>query len=97
MIKRATDEYGDPIDKSHRKPILDTHKFEVEFEIGDTDKIMKNKISANLYSQLDNEGREILKFKGIIDHKKGGYDMTKETGFTVLKGAHKKCKPTTCG
>ena len=58
---------------------------------------MANQISANLYSQLDNEGRDILQFKGIIDHKKDGYALTKEIWFTVLKGVHKKCKPTTHG
>ena len=64
-------------------------------EDGETDKIMENQIDANLYSQLDDEGCEILKFKGIIDHKKDGYDLTKETGFTILKGGHKKCKHIT--
>ena len=44
----------------------------------DTDKIMENQISANHYSQFEDEGREILKFKGIIDRKKDGSDLTKE-------------------
>ena len=56
---------------------------------------MANQISANLYSKLYDEGRDILQFKGIIDHKKYGYALTKETWFTVLKGGHKKWNPTT--
>ena len=64
--------------------MLDTRKFEVELENGETDKIMANQIAANLYYKLDDEGRDVLQFKGIIDHKKDGSDLTKETCFTVL-------------
>ena len=53
--------------------MLDTHEFEVELENGETDKIMADKINANLYSQLDNEGREILQLKGILEHNKDGF------------------------
>ena len=92
-----TDKYGVPIGKAHRNPTLDTRKCKVELENGETVKIMSNQIYANLYSQLDNECHEILKFKGIIDHNKNGSALTKETGFTVIKGRHEKSKPTTCG
>ena len=75
--------------------MLETSEFEVKLENGENDKIMPNKIYANLYSQLNNEGCEILQFNGIIDHKKDGSVLKKETLFTVLKGRHKKCNPTT--
>ena len=77
VIRRATDEYGVPIWKSHRNPILETFKFEVELENGDTDKIMSNQNAVNLYSNLENEGSEIFQFKGIIEHKKDGYALKK--------------------
>ena len=85
MIRLATSEYGDSIGQAHRNPILDTCKFEVDLENGETDKILANQIAAKIYSQLDNEVREMLKFKGIINHKNDGSTLTKETGFTVLK------------
>jgi len=97
VTKRATDEYGAPLGTAHRNPMLDTQEFEIELESGETDKIMANQIAANLYSQLDDEGREIMQFKGIIDHKADGSALTKETGFTILKGGNRKCKPTTRG
>ena len=56
---------------------------------------MENQIAAKIYPQLNDEGHEIFQFKGIIDHKKYGYDFTKETGFTVLKGVNKKCNTRT--
>ena len=77
VIRQATDEYGMPILQAHRNPILDTREFEVELENGETEKIMTNQISANLYSQLDNEGRDILQLKYIIDHKNDGSGLKK--------------------
>ena len=66
------------IGQANRNPMLDTHEFEVELENGETDKIMADKITANLYSQLDNEGREILQLKGIIEHNKDGFTLPKD-------------------
>ena len=60
LIRQATDYYETPIGQAHKKQMLDTRKFEVELENGDTDKIMANEISSNFYSQLDDEGCEIL-------------------------------------
>ena len=97
VTKRATNEYGTPFGTAHRNPMLDTREFEIELESGETDKMMANQIAATLYSQLDDEGREIMQVKGIIYHKADGSALTKETGFTVLKGGHRKCKPTTHG
>ena len=97
VIRRATDKYGAPIGQAHINPMLDTREFEVELENSETDNIMANQIASNLYSQLDNEGSDILQFKGIIDHKEDRSDLIKETGFTVIKLVHKKFKPTTRG
>ena len=76
VIRQATDEYGAPIGQAHRNPMLDTPKFEVELENGETEKIMADQIAGKIYSQLDYEGREIFQFKRIIDHKKDGYSLT---------------------
>ena len=75
--------------------MLYTRKFEVELENCETDKIMENQIAANLYPQLEDAGREIFQFKCIIYRKKDGSALKNETGFTVLKGGHRNCKPTT--
>ena len=39
----------------------------------------------------------MLKFKGIINHNNDGSTLTKETGFTVLKGGYNKLNPTMRG
>ena len=66
-------------------------------EDGTTDRIFANKIATNIYSQLDDEGQEILAIGGIIDHKKDRNALTKEDGFIELKHGHKKGKSTTRG
>ena len=84
MIRRATDEYGAPIVQVHRKPMLYTREFELELENGETDKVMENQIAPNIYSQLYDEIHKILQFKLIINHKKDGSTLRKETLFTIL-------------
>ena len=77
MIRQVTDEYGLPVGQAHINPMLDIRKIEVELENGETEKIMAKQITANFYYQLENEGREVLKFKGIIYHKNYGSSLTK--------------------
>ena len=57
-------------------------------------RIFANKIAENIYSQLDDEGREILKFRDIIDHRKDNSALTKENGLTPQGCGNRKCKPT---
>ena len=77
--------------------MLDTREYEIELEDGTEDRIMANKIAENIYSQLDDEGREILTFGDIIDHRSNGHAISKRDGFVILAGGHKKCKKTTRG
>ncbi|KAL7525855.1 hypothetical protein ACHAWF_001533, partial [Thalassiosira exigua] len=58
---------------------------------------MANKIAENLYSQVDDEGREILRFADIIDHRKDSTALTKENGFIKVQGGGSKCIKTTKG
>ena len=95
--KRSRDDEGRPVGRAHANPMLDTREYEIELEDGEMDKILANQIAANLYSQLDDEGREILSFKGIIGHKRDDTALSKEEGFIELRNGQKKCKKTTRG
>lgn len=95
--RRATDIDGRAIGTAHNNPLLDSREYEIELEDGTTDRIFANKIAENIYTQLDDEGREILAFGDIIDHRKDNSALSKDDGFTILKNGHKKCKPTTRG
>ena len=68
MIRQATDDYGAPIGQAHGNSILETCEFEVELENGETDRIIANQIAANIHSQLNDEGREIIQLKFTIGH-----------------------------
>ena len=48
--------------------MLDTRQYDVELEDDTMDRIFTNKIAANIYSQVDDEGQEIMAFREIIDH-----------------------------
>ena len=55
--KRATDDRGHALGTAHRNPMLDTREYDIELEDGTMDRIFANKIAANIYSQVDDEGR----------------------------------------
>ncbi|KAL7527783.1 hypothetical protein ACHAWF_002305 [Thalassiosira exigua] len=58
---------------------------------------MANKIAENLYAQVDDEGREILRFAYIIDHRKDSTALTEEKSFIKVQGGESKCIKTTKG
>ena len=55
---------------ANNNPLLDSRDYEIESENGTTDRLCTNKIAENIYPQLDDEGRGIMKFNEIIDHRK---------------------------
>ena len=95
--RRATDYEGRPLGAAHKLAALDTREYEVELEDGTTDRIMANKIAANIYSQLDDEGREILAFGDITDHRTNKHAIPLEEGFYETRQGNKKPKKTTRG
>ena len=94
---RVTDLNGRATGNAHNNPLLDDREYEIELEDGTTDRIFANKIAENIYSQLDDEGREILKFRDIVDHRKDGSALTKENGFIAQGRGTPKPKKTTRG
>ncbi|KAL7537428.1 hypothetical protein ACHAWF_005758, partial [Thalassiosira exigua] len=97
VTRRMTDKNGRPIGKAHSNPMLDTRVYEVQLEDGTHDHLMANKIAENLYAQVDDEGREIQRFAGIIDHRKDSTVLTEENDFIKVQGGGSKCIKTTKG
>ncbi|KAL7524097.1 hypothetical protein ACHAWF_000813, partial [Thalassiosira exigua] len=77
--------------------MLDTRVYEVQLEDGTHDHLMANKVAENLYAQVDDEGREILRFADIVDHRKDSTALTRENGFIKVQGGGSKCIKTTKG
>ena len=79
-----TDLDGRPVGIAHRNLLLNSREYEIDLEEGTADRISANKIDEDIYSQLDDEGRENLAFSDIIDHQRDDTALTKEEGFTTL-------------
>jgi len=69
-IARKRDHDGNPIDKAHSNPILDTRQYQVIFPDGETAEYSANVIAECLYSQVDNEGNHFLLLDEILDWKR---------------------------
>ena len=94
---RLTNINGRSIGTADNNSLLDDRECEIKLEDGTTDRIFANKIAENIYSQLDDKGREILKFRNIIDHRKDKSALTKENGLTSKGRGNRKCRPTIKG
>ncbi len=80
VLYRVKDKGGAPVGEYNPNPFLDTRTYAVEMPDGKLEEYTANIIAENLYSQIDAEGRELLLFKEITDHrainpiKKGDYN-----------------------
>lgn len=88
---------GTLIDRANVNPLLDTRQYQVELEDGTNDAYLANIIAENLYLQCDSEGRELLSFKEICDHRKNNLAISIENDYDILKNGNCKPKRTTVG
>ena len=93
--RRATDDRGNGLGTAHNNPMLDTRQYDVELEDGTSDRIFANKIAANIYSQVDDEGREVMMFREIIDHSWDDDAVTNDSDNG--NGRHKPSSKSTKG
>ncbi|KAI2497125.1 Reverse transcriptase (RNA-dependent DNA polymerase) [Fragilaria crotonensis] len=93
---RKRDSDGKPIGSSNPNPILDTREYIVCFEDGTEDTYMANLIAECIYSQIDENGRQLLLMQEIIDHKKTSDAISEEDSYYSTK-AGPKPKRTTRG
>ncbi|KAL7544893.1 hypothetical protein ACHAWF_008256 [Thalassiosira exigua] len=97
VTRRITDKNGRPIGKDHFNPMLDTRVYKGQLEDGTHEHLMANKIAENLYAQVYDEGREILRFADIVDHRKDSTTLTEENSFIKVQVCGSKCIRTTKG
>ena len=83
---RAKDCNGNPIGTRNENPVLDTRQYEVEFLDGSTETYDANVIAENIYSQVDDEGNQMLMLKEIIGHRKGHDSPQNVDTFYTYKG-----------
>ena len=63
VIGRVRDESGELVGKSNRNPLLDTAVYDVEMSNGSVEKYSANIIAEHIYSQLDEDGRNVTLLK----------------------------------
>jgi len=95
--KRSRDIDGRSIGEYHPNPLMNTIRYDVEREDGIISAYNVNTIAENLLSQVDEDGRKILVFSGISDHKCDGTAIHKEDGFIFSFTGNKVPKKTTKG
>ena len=97
VTKRLRRPDGKPMGTRHENPLLDTQKYEVEFEDGHQAEYFANVLAENLFSQVDDEGREHLLIKEITGHRTNSNAVTTEDGYVTTKSGRRYPKKTTIG
>jgi hypothetical protein len=95
--RRSKDEDGKPIGKRASNPILDTRQYEVEFPDGSVETYNANLIAENLYSQIDDEGRQFQLIDEILDHRKDGTAVCTDDGTFTDRSGKEQPRRTTKG
>jgi hypothetical protein len=97
VMKRAKGMYGEEIGRAHSNPLFDTRQYVVEFTDGTEENYFANVIAENMFSQVDNEGRQFLLMDEIADHRKDASAITSDDGFVVSRNGNRVPKKTTRG
>ena len=97
VTKRSRGHSGEPIGIAHNNPLFDTREYDVEFTDGSVEKYSANIIAENMYAQVDDEGREHLIMKEIVDHKKDQSAIPISEGKTRSYNGNETPKITTRG
>ena len=58
VTKRMKGPDGRPLGRAHANPLMDTRQYQVEYDDGTTDEFYANVIAENVFSQVDDEGRD---------------------------------------
>ena len=88
--ERKRDHEGNLIGKANENPTLDSRIYVVDFGDGTYSNYSTNVLMENLYSQIDDEGRQYALMVGIIDHEKSDDAVPTQSGFYYTSNGIKK-------
>ena len=98
VIQRKRDADGNLIGIiNHANPLMSTAMYEVEFADGTVEAVAANTIAENIYTQVDEDGHDVLSLEEIIDHEATEEAVPKEHGFYTDRNGQKKRVKTTKG
>jgi hypothetical protein len=95
--RRVKDGDGLPVGRANQNPLLDTREYEVVFPDGATEAYTANLIAENIYSQVDDDGRQFAILSEIVDHRSDRTALKKAEGYSETKSGNLVPKRTTRG
>ena len=95
---RVRDDASNLVGKQHQNPLVDTSRYSIEYDDCLQDKLAANMIAEAIFAQVDDEGREFLLLKDIIDHRQDdSIALNKSNGFEIKPNDNTVTKKTTMG
>jgi hypothetical protein len=94
---RARNFEGNFIGRSNQNPLLDTSEYIIEYDDGTADRMFANTIAANIFTQVDDEGRHFVLLNEIVDHRSTTDAIQLQDGFVIMPNGRKTPKRTTKG
>ena len=75
----------------------DRSVFEVQFPDGTVDRLGANVIAENIFSQIDENGRQFQILREIVEHQKDASAITIDNGYVTSRSGNRHLKKTTRG
>ena len=96
VTKRSRGHDVEPIGVTHNNPLFDTREYDGELTDVSIEKYADNIIAENMFAQVDDEGRDHLIMKDIVDHKKDHTEIPILEGKLRSYNGNGNPKVTTC-
>ena len=97
VTKRLRDHNELPIGTANQNPILDSQKYEVEYQDVHKASLSANPIAQNMFAQVDEEGNRHILFQEIVDHRVDGKEIKQQDAFITTKTGTRCRRETTQG
>ena len=86
VVGRKRDADDNPIGRAHANPILDTRRYDVEFDDGQVNELMAKIIAESMYSQCDPDGNQCVLLNATVDFFKNNTALSIEDQKIVVEG-----------
>ena len=86
VINRKQNSDGDPIGRANANPILDTRRYDVEFEDGQVTELTANVIAESMYAQCDEKGNQYVLLDCFVNFRKNNTALSLADQTIIVKG-----------
>ena len=86
VVVRSQDTNVNVMGSSHTNPILNTKRYQVEFEGGEVTELTTNVLAESMYSQCNAEGNESLLLDVLVDYQKDNKAISLSDQQTTVQG-----------